>query len=405
VLIAHLSDVHLGRRQYGLEARAKDYELAFLRAIDEIIGLREERGVDLVLVSGDLFDNPRPSPSTYLTAIKGFSRLRDSGIDVLVIRGNHDASVINPIDNPITVLDSSGLVKYLDHGYVDYGKVRVIGVGCVPTNSRVKMVKALRELLGNGVNIVMMHQYVEGAPYRYPMPNIDYYTIPAGELPKDAYYAVGHIHEHALRHPTLEAVYPGSLEIWDSQEFETHVLEGGRLRMVKGQDPKGFLLLNVDEGSGRVRVEPIRLKGGRRMIKVIVNVNGEPPSTFKEQLGGLGALDYRDAYVEVDVIGELGDGFSVRDYGFNTVKGLINGALKVNVKLSVARRGSAKAQATHGLIELIQTVLNKSIGDEAVVNAVLRALDLISDGKVNEAVAILERGLGLGSDVEWLQWS
>jgi len=70
VLIAHLSDVHLGRRQYGLEARAKDYELAFLRAIDEIIGLREERGVDLVLVSGDLFDNPRPSPSTYLTAIK-----------------------------------------------------------------------------------------------------------------------------------------------------------------------------------------------------------------------------------------------------------------------------------------------------------------------------------------------
>jgi len=177
------------------------------------------------------------------------------------------------------------------------------------------------------------------------------------------------------------------------------------LRMVKGQDPKGFLLLNVDEGSGRVRVEPIRLKGGRRMIKVIVNVNGEPPSTFKEQLGGLGALDYRDAYVEVDVIGELGDGFSVRDYGFNTVKGLINGALKVNVKLSVARRGSAKAQATHGLIELIQTVLNKSIGDEAVVNAVLRALDLISDGKVNEAVAILERGLGLGSDVEWLQWS
>jgi len=40
-----------------------------------------------------------------------------------------------------------------------------------------------------------------------------------------------------------------------------------------------------------------------------------------------------------------------------------------------------------------------------VVNAVLRALDLISDGKVNEAVAILERGLGLGSDVEWLQWS
>ncbi len=397
-----MSDVHLGRRQYGLEARAKDYEIAFFNAINEIIRLHEERGVDAVLVTGDLFDNPRPSPSTYLTAIKGFSRLKDSGLDVIITRGNHDASVINPVDNPISVLSSSGLVKYLDLDYVDYGKLRIIGVGCVPSSDHGKLTRGLRELMGSGLNIVMMHQYIEGAPYRYPMPNIDYYTIPAGELPINAYYAVGHIHEHALRHPSLNAVYPGSLEIWDSQEFETYILNDGKLSKVKEQDPKGFLLLDTDYGD-RVRVEPIRLRGGRRMIKVLINVNGESPSVFREHLGELSSLNYRDAYVEVNVTGELGEGFSVRDYGFNAVKGLIRDALKVNVKLTVTKRSSVKGQVVHGLLDLIQSVLGKNLSNEAMVNAILRALDLVSDGKVNEARVALEKALGIGDDVEWLQ--
>ena len=405
MLIAHVSDVHLGRRQYGLEARARDYESAFLNAVDEIIRLHEERGVDVVIVTGDLFDNPRPSPSTYLTAIRGFSRLRDSGIEVIVTRGNHDASVINPVDNPISVLSSSGLVKYLDMDYVDYGKLRIIGAGCVPGSEHAKLIRGLRGLMGGGLNIIMMHQYIEGAPYRYPMPNIDYYTIPASDLLTDAYYAVGHIHEHALRHPSLNAVYPGSLEIWDSQEFETYMLDYGKLSKVKEQDPKGFLLLDANEGSGRVKVEPIRLRGRRRMIKVLVNVNGEPPSTLREHLGELSSLNYRDAYVEVNVTGELGEGFSVRDYNFNIIKSLLGDALKVNVKITVTRRSSVKGQAVHGLIELIQSVLGKNLGNEAMVNAVLRALDLVSDGKVNEARVTLEKALGIGDDVEWLQWS
>ena len=405
MLIAHISDAHLGRRQYGLEARARDYESAFLNAISEIIKLHEERGVGVVLVTGDLFDNPRPSPSTYLTAIKGFSRLRDSGLEIIITRGNHDASVINPVDNPISVLSSSGLVKYLDLDYVDYGKLRIIGVGCTPGSEHGKLTKGLKGLMGGGLNIIMMHQYIEGTPYRYPMPNIDYYTIPADELPTDAYYAVGHIHEHALRHPSLNAVYPGSLEIWDSQEFETYMLNNGKLSKVKEQDPKGFLLLDVNEGAGKVKVEPIRLRGGRRMIKLLVNVNGESPSVFREHLGELSSLNYKDAYVEVNVTGELGEGFSVRDYGFNAIKGLIGDALKVNVKLTVTRRSSAKGQVVHGLIELIQSVLGKNLGNETMVNAVLKALDLVSDGKVNEAKVTLEKALGIGDDTEWLQWS
>ena len=141
------------------------------------------------------------------------------------------------------------------------------------------------------------------------------------------------------------------------------------------------------------------------MIKLLVNVNGESPSFFRGHLSELSSLNYRDAYVEVNVTGELGDGFSVRDYSFNVIKGLIKDALKVNVKLTVTRRSSVKGQVVHGLIELIQSVLGKNLGSENMVNAVLRALDLVSDGRVNEARVTLEKALGVGDDVEWLQWS
>ncbi len=44
--------------------------------------------MDTVIISGgDFFDTQRPSPSIYITAIRGLTRLREVGIRVIVIRG------------------------------------------------------------------------------------------------------------------------------------------------------------------------------------------------------------------------------------------------------------------------------------------------------------------------------
>ncbi|TLY03160.1 MAG: hypothetical protein E6K92_04970 [Thaumarchaeota archaeon] len=59
MLISHISDLHLGYAQFGLEEREEDVYQIFHEAIDTSI----KEGVSLVILAGDLFHNPRPSTS------------------------------------------------------------------------------------------------------------------------------------------------------------------------------------------------------------------------------------------------------------------------------------------------------------------------------------------------------
>ena len=91
--IAHLSDTHLGYRALfktdpvtGRNQRAIDIELAYERAIDDIL----ERDVDLVIHAGDVFHHTRPSWASIRAFLRQTRRLVERGIPGLVIAGNHD---------------------------------------------------------------------------------------------------------------------------------------------------------------------------------------------------------------------------------------------------------------------------------------------------------------------------
>ena len=83
---AHLADTHLGYRQYGLFEREIDFYNIFNNIIDKLI---EERP-DFVIHSGDLFEFSRPPTNALLTVQKGLLALKDAGIPVYAIAGNHD---------------------------------------------------------------------------------------------------------------------------------------------------------------------------------------------------------------------------------------------------------------------------------------------------------------------------
>lgn len=92
--LIHISDLHLGFRQYqrqtptGINQREWDVAQAFRRAIDKII----EIAPDLVLIAGDVFHAVRPTNTAIVHAFSQFSRLRQALPDALVamIAGNHD---------------------------------------------------------------------------------------------------------------------------------------------------------------------------------------------------------------------------------------------------------------------------------------------------------------------------
>lgn len=89
-----LADVHLGvGSDYGAKPgdRLADQE----RVLDQIADLVQDERVDHVLIAGDLFHRPKPTPAELLVAQRFLRRLK---VGVTIIPGNHDyASASDPV--------------------------------------------------------------------------------------------------------------------------------------------------------------------------------------------------------------------------------------------------------------------------------------------------------------------
>jgi exonuclease SbcD len=85
MLIVHTSDWHAGRLWKGID------RLCELEAVLENLGDFIERElVDLLLMSGDVFDNRGPSAAAERAVFRFFRRVGMAGTKTAVIAGNHD---------------------------------------------------------------------------------------------------------------------------------------------------------------------------------------------------------------------------------------------------------------------------------------------------------------------------
>src|SRR3569832_2441642 len=92
----HASDLHLDSPLRGLDryegAPVDDVRGATRRAFENLISTALHERVDLVVISGDLYDGDWPDHNTGLFFVKGVTQLAEEGIPVVIVRGNHDAA-------------------------------------------------------------------------------------------------------------------------------------------------------------------------------------------------------------------------------------------------------------------------------------------------------------------------
>ena len=93
MIVAHLSDLHLGFRAYGrveqgADVRERDVAAAFERASQEIVRMRP----DVIVIAGDVFDRPDPPASAVVSLARGLEVFRASlpGTPVLMVAGPRD---------------------------------------------------------------------------------------------------------------------------------------------------------------------------------------------------------------------------------------------------------------------------------------------------------------------------
>jgi len=223
----HLSDVHLGYQQYNHKERFNDFGRAFLHVVDQAVAER----VDFVILGGDLFQKRAIDPPTLVQAMEGLGRLKEAGIPVAAVEGNHEhahyrdvfswmefladrgyLALLNPTihEGKITLTPWNGIQgAYLDLA----GGVRIYGVKYYGA-STARVVEGLIEALDGTdhrdleYSLLILHAGLEGV-----LPNYSAVLTHAQVAPLHAYVdylALGHIHKPFEREDWI--YNPGSPE-------------------------------------------------------------------------------------------------------------------------------------------------------------------------------------------------
>ncbi|WP_051310155.1 exonuclease SbcCD subunit D [Thermocrispum agreste] len=178
--LLHTSDWHLGRTFHGADLLAD--QQAVLAHLADVV--RSER-VDVVLVSGDVYDRAVPSAETVQVATRGLARIREAGAQIVVTSGNHDSAMrlgafadflaagglhlrtsIDTIDDPVVLSDEHGQVAIYGIPYLEPEPARqAMGIEAkghtgVLTEA-MRRVNADRERRGSR-SVVMAHAFVTG---------------------------------------------------------------------------------------------------------------------------------------------------------------------------------------------------------------------------------------------------
>ena len=231
----HVADIHLGIRRYRSEERARDFFLAWRECIER--HAIAER-VSFVLIAGDFFDARKVEPQAMNQAMLPLTRLRDAGIPVVAIEGNHDCHEAESRFSWLRSLSAWGYLKLLepvygedgvrlepwDEGarkgsYIDIDGVRIFGsiwYGSTVTQALTDLVDRLREHHAPDMfNVMMLHTDVEGQLNR-PIPALPVARINELKSYVD-YLALGHTHKNF----EIDGwVYnPGSLEACTVDEY------------------------------------------------------------------------------------------------------------------------------------------------------------------------------------------
>ncbi len=81
--ILHTSDWHIGRTFHGVDLLADQ-----TRVLDAIAAVVAQRGVDVVVVPGDVYDRSIPSADAVAVCNRGFEAIRAAGAVIVATSGN-----------------------------------------------------------------------------------------------------------------------------------------------------------------------------------------------------------------------------------------------------------------------------------------------------------------------------
>jgi DNA repair protein SbcD/Mre11 len=225
----HCSDLHLGRQRLGGKLPESDLGEAFRYIVDYTL----QQSAHGLLIAGDLFDTPQIQPRHLQTAIDCLRPLKEKGIPVFAIEGNHDRpSLSSELATWVRYLNDQGYLHLLSipftpegpaitqwdpetrrGSYLNHHGIRIIGAGYLGAGT-VRRMRAITEAFqqldagqNNQPTILLLHagpEYLVHEGGGFDRESLDFLHGFAD------YVALGHIHK-PMNYQSW-AVNPGTAE-------------------------------------------------------------------------------------------------------------------------------------------------------------------------------------------------
>ena len=246
----HAADLHLDTPFTGLARLGSEVpgllRDASLRAWDNLVEETLRQDAHALLLAGDIYDGPERGLRAQLRLRDGLQRLSEHGVQVFLVRGNHDPvgegwSAIGAWPERVTEF---GAERVESAPIVVDGReaARVHGISYARRDTRDNLARLFPGERGAPVTIGLLHANAGGNPE-----HAAYAPCSLDDLRGAAidYWALGHIHaRETLIAERPCAVYPGVLQGRSPKPGET--------------GPKGATLVEVDgEGIAETRFLPL----------------------------------------------------------------------------------------------------------------------------------------------------
>ncbi|MEU7916719.1 metallophosphoesterase family protein [Microbispora bryophytorum] len=230
--LLHAADLHIDSPLRGLASYegspAEELRTASRRALENLVALATSEGVDAVLFAGDVYDGDWPDYQTGLFFARQMSLLREAGIQVYLVYGNHDAQNrmtrrLRLPDN-VRVLETTGPETICD----DHLGLAVHGQGFGQRDVTDNLALSYPDPCPGLFNVGLLHTALTGREGHdtYAPCTLEHLAAKGYE-----YWALGHVHTREVVSEDPWIVFPGNIQ-------GRHARETG---------PKGCTIVTVDD--------------------------------------------------------------------------------------------------------------------------------------------------------------
>jgi exonuclease SbcD len=239
VKIVHAADLHIDSPLKGLEryegAPVERVRQATRDAFKKVIDLCLDQRARFLVLAGDVFDGDWKDVNTGLFFLSQLARLKDVGCDVLLLRGNHDFELTRALTYPshvheFSVAAATSATRGVRSAVFDHEGVAFHGVSYGDRQVKESLLPAYPEPIAGMLNVGVLHTNATGTTEHASYAPC---TVEALVAKGYDYWALGHVHRHAVLRERPFVVYPGNTQG----------------RSVREPGPKGCVLLDVDAGA------------------------------------------------------------------------------------------------------------------------------------------------------------